>query len=509
MPSSPLFLTADLGTSSTKVILWDMARRAVAEGRAAYPTRERRLGWSELDPDAVYRGFVEAVRACVKASKVSPKNIVSVSFSSAMHCLTGVDDRGRALFPIQTWADNRSAGQADFFKSQARYRDLPARTGCPFHSSYPLSKIRWLAENRPALHARVRLYVSLKSYVMGRWLGIWVEDWSMASGTALLDMRKRTWLPRALSAAKVSGRRLPGLVSPYATVARLSKAAAELVGLAEGTAIIPAAGDGPLANLGGGKTGPGDLHLSLGTSAALRTITRRPVDAPARGLWCYVLDEKHWVVGGASNNGAYLNMWFLSRLKDTGAHSDQADALLMKGGLKPTGLLFYPYLRGERSLQWNSHLRGALLGMENSHTGLDILQAGMEGVAFHLQTMAGAVRRAAGAGKRKTPIVCSGGGLGWKSFGHLLANVFGEPMLVHRVLDTSARGACIMAQKALGYLPRLESAKDASALYGKVAPAASRLPYYRAVGALRRKFAQSVEQTVVALDTLDKQFEKE
>ena len=384
---SVLFLTVDIGTSSTKAVLWDLHRNPVAQGRSPYPTLQTQVDRSELDPDIVYRAFLAAMRLCLHAARIPPKRIVSISLSSAMHCLVGVDVRGKALFPIQTWADNRSSPEALYVRSQSKWRHLPDQTGCPIHASFPLVKLRWLAKNNQRLHDKTHRFVSLKSYCLGRWLGVWIEDWSMASGTGLFDVRTFRWHPAALRAARVDRSQLPELVSPYQIIVKLSQKAADLVGLAAGTAVIPAAGDGPLANLGSGRIGKGDLHLSLGTSGAVRVLTRLPLNIGSSGLWCYVLDDEHWVVGGSSNNGASILEWFFDRLKDVGRSQQAADRLVKSLGLGPVGLLFYPYIHGERSLYWNSQLRGALLGITSTHSNLDFLQAAIEGIAFQLKSL--------------------------------------------------------------------------------------------------------------------------
>ncbi len=497
--NAPYFLSVDLGTSSTKVLAWDLKRRPIAEGRAGYATKQRKWDRSELDPNEVFRAFQAATKECLRSARIPAKNIKAISFSSAMHCLVGVDGNGSALFPIQTWADNRAVAQAEHLRNMARYHKLPDITGCPLHASYPLAKIRWIAENVPRLHEGVHRYVSLKSYCIGKWLGVWVEDWSMASGTGLLDIRSRNWNSEALQAAHVHPEQLPGLVSPYQIVAELKDKSAGAMGLAPGTLVIAGAGDGPLANLGSGNMREANIHLSMGTSAAVRAVRSRPSQVASSGLWCYVLDKDHWVVGGASNNGANLDEWFLSHLDGLGKSSQQADRLLMRRKKSNPGLLFYPYLQGERSPYWNSHLRGALLGMAYTHSNADIMQAALEGVAFQMKDLAGLVRKAMGQQGSKCPVICSGGGMRWKTLAHALANVLGEPIFVHRILDTSARGACVMAQKSLGYIACLKDAQDRPAMVEKIIPNRAKMDYYSRVERLRKKFSAYIVEMLTQL----------
>ena len=330
----------------------------------------------------------------------------------------------------------------------------------------------------------------------------------MASGTGLLDMRTFRWHPAALDAAMVDIQQMPELVSPYQIIAKLSRKAADLIGLTPGTAVIPAAGDGPLANVGGGRMGKADMHLSLGTSAAVRVMTPAPVNIGSTGLWCYALDNEHWVTGGSSNNGASVQEWFFNRLQGAGKTEEDADRCVQSSGLRPTGMLFYPYIHGERSLFWNSSLRGALLGITGTHGSLDFVQAAMEGVAFHLKMLVEAIRVTMRLPQGRASIVCSGGGWRWKSLESILANVLGEPLLLHKMLETSARGACVMAQKALGYIQRLEEAQEGSSMFRKIMPDSRRVSYYSAVEHVRTEYEKSVLDAVVKLDCLHKKFSK-
>src|SRR4051795_2515687 len=351
--SDDVVVGVDIGTTATKVIAYDASGEARASASTDYPLRQPEPGAAVQDPHEVAAAVRGGVRAVVR--QLGGVRVAGLSFSAAMHSLLGLDGDGNPLTPLITWADTRAAAQADRLRDEGRALELHKRTGTPVHPMSPLVKLMWLRESDPELHGRAARWVGIKEYVLGRWCGSDVVDHSVASATGMLALDTLDWDAEALHLAGVTRDRLPDPV-PVTTVLRtLSRDAAADLGLPEGTPVVVGASDGPLANLGLGAVHPGQTACSIGTSAALRVITDRPIVDEHGGLFCYAFRPERWVVGGALNNGGVVLAWARDALAPhLGAPpGDQAaEALTVLAAKAPpgsAGLVMLPYLLGERA----------------------------------------------------------------------------------------------------------------------------------------------------------------
>jgi gluconokinase len=490
-------LGVDIGTTSAKAVAFDAAGRAVGSGEVAYPLLEPEPGQAVQDPDVVLDGTVAAIRAAVAAARANDARIAALSLSCAMHSLVALDGDGRPLTPVLTWADMRSAEQAQ--RLRAEHPQLHDRTGAPLHPQTPLTKLVWFAEREPATFAAARRWAGLKELAIARLTDGWAVDHSIASGTGLLNLERLDWDAQALALAGVDRDQLAPLV-PADERLSLSAAAAEQLGLDAGLPVIAGGGDGPLANLGVGAVRPGVAAVSIGTSAALRLMVRAPAIDPQRRAFCYALAPERWVVGGAINNGGVVLRWAGEALApDLGEHAEaQLLALAAEMPAGSAGLIMLPYLLSERAPHWDALARGAYVGLTRHHRRGHLVRAALEGVCQQLALVLAALRD---AGNEVHEIRATGGFAQSPLWRQMLADVLGMPVGYPAGHEGSAFGAALLGMQALGIVDSIDLAgelvaiddvvepdRDAAAVYAELLPTFAAL--YEALapafGALRR-----------------------
>ena len=493
-------LAVDIGTSSCRAVLFNFKKRAIVAGRRGYPFQERRPGWMEQDARSILRAFHESVRQVTFNPRAKKYHVRCLILGSALHSLLAVDNQGRPLAPLQIWGDNRARLQ-DFEWSFNPY-SLYRRTGCHFHPSYPFCKILWMREHQPGLFKKTAKFLSIKSFVLATLFKRFVEDISVASATGLLNTRSMLWDTEALSLAGLNERRLPELLSPYDTVGHLGSERAKELGLPTGTPVIAGAGDGPLANVGGGSFSRGETNVTVGTSAAVRVATERPIFDPKRRLWCYRLDEDYFIVGGASNNGGNLMQWAVDHFGFGGSFSDKMkrmDGEIIQRLNSPGGPVFYPFVRGERSPYWEPRLRGGMVGFTSRHDRYDFMKATMEGLACNLLTTLKALRECVGPSR---VLVCGGGGLRSRALAQILADVLNRRIRVPEELEASARGACIMGLKAVGAIRSLREAEEPPHAYREITPHPERARFYKRFYRIYERHLPFLRSLILELDKL-------
>ena len=455
----------DLGTTSTKAVGYDTGGRELASASAGYPLEEPQPGWAEQDPAKILTAVLESVREVVSGLDAP---VAGLSFSSAMHTLIGLDAGGTPVTPSLSWADSRSAAQAERLRASAGGLALHRRTGTPVHPMAPLPKLVWFREQQPKLCEQVAFWVGIKDYVLSRLCDALVTDHSLASGSGLMDISRLDWDPEALQLAGISAEQLPELV-PTTTVLRgLTADAGRQLGLPDGTPVVIGAGDGPLANLGLGAVHPGVAAVSIGTSGAMRVMVEKPAVDPLGGVFCYALTEHRWAVGGAINNGGIVLDWAGHALApDVGA--DPA-ALLELAGRVPAGsggLIMLPYLLSERAPHWSALPRGAYIGLTREHGREHLLRAAIEGVCQQLALVLQSMRA---AGNEVHAVRATGGFARSPLWRQILADTLGMDVAFPAGHEGSSFGAALLGMQALGLVASIDVAADLVQIEDTVRP---------------------------------------
>ena len=501
--SAGVVIGVDIGTTATKVIAYDVTGEVRASASTDYPLRQPEPGAAVQDPHEVLAAVRGGVRAVMR--QLGDVRVAGLSFSAAMHSLLGLDANGRPLTPLITWADTRADAQADRLRAEGRALDLHRRTGTPVHPMSPLTKLMWLREEHPELHAAARRWYGVKEYVLQQWCGgdapdeeSFVADHSIASATGLLALDTLDWDAEALDLAGVRPDQLPRPVPTTTVLRRLSRGTAADLGLPEGTPLVIGASDGPLANLGIGAVRPGQAACSIGTSGALRVMVEKPAVDPAGGVFCYAFLPGLWVVGGAVNNGGVVLSWAHDALAPE-LGEDAPEVLSELAATAPAGaggLLMLPYLLGERAPHWSSLPRGAYIGLTRAHRREHLVRAALEGVCLQLALVLDSLRAAA----INVREVRATGGFARSGFWRqLLGDVLGMPVDFPAGHEGSSFGAALLGMEALELVESIDVATDLVRVESTVTPDDDTRRLYTE---LRPVFARLFEELTPAFQDL-------
>jgi gluconokinase len=326
------------------------------------------------------------------------------------HSLVAVDEDWNALTPILGWRDTRSAGAAEWLARRLDPEQVHARTGAFLHPSFWPAKLAWLAECEPETFRSAAYFVSFADYLRGTA----ETSLGMASTSGLLDLTTRSWDEQLLRVLRLEPERLPSLAD------------------------IPVWPDAACSNVGAGCTGRERAALMIGTSGALRVVYESERPQPKPGLFLYLADERHVVEGGALSDGGNLYAWLEETLADASGPLGERDP-------RDHGLVFLPFLGGERSTGWNPEARGTIHGLTLATTALDVRQAAFEGVAFRFAAIADLL-------PELSEVVATGGGLlRDRDWVQIMADALARPVTISEVPEASLRGAAVLALAQQGH----------------------------------------------------------
>ncbi len=463
MAEQNYIIGVDIGTTSTKSVLFTEAGKVMGKALVTYPLYTPDIATAEQDPDEIFTAVVKTVRRLMEAYVLNPSQVLGLCFSAAMHSLILVDAAGLPLIRSITWADNRSAGWEKRIKADMDGHAVYRRTGTPIHPMSPLVKLAWLRHEQPELFQQAVRFISIKEYVFHRLLGRYVVDHSIATAMGLLNIESLDWDAEALAIAGVAPSSLSELVPTTAVLTGLKPAMAEAMGLRIDTPLIIGASDGVLSNLGVGAISPGLVAVTVGTSGAVRAVVDRPMTDPQERLFCYPLTEHHWVIGGAVNNGGIALRWVRDQLADAEVATakrlgqDVYSLLTLMAGAVPPGsegLLFHPYLMGERSPLWNANARASFFGLSVKHTKSHLVRSVLEGIVYNLYLVLKALEDFAGPA---TLIQATGGFAESALWRQMMADIFNREVTIPEHYESSCLGAAVLGLYALGRVPSLDA----------------------------------------------------
>ncbi|HEX2848851.1 MAG TPA: gluconokinase [Chitinophagaceae bacterium] len=450
----------DIGTTHTKAVVTTTAAEVVAEAKAGYPSLQPQPGYHEQDPQQIMQAVIEVLSKAIHAVP-DKKNIIVISFSAAMHSMMAVDKQGYPLTNLWTWADTRSQEIAASLKNTSAGHRLYQQTGTPVHPMSPLCKIAWIRREVPELFARTHKFISGKEYVIHQLTGQHIIDTALASATGLFDVQEMDWSEDALAFAGIGPDKLSIPAEPVDRLPKLKKEYLQLLGLPADTAFIVGGSDGSLANIGAGAVWPGEAALTIGTSGAVRILSDQPVQDAAHRLFNYRLDNKTYLPGGAINNGGILLEWFYETFTDRLQRFDSflKEFLPQAGVIEPgaEGLIFLPYIHGERAPVWDAAASGMFMGIKAMHTKAYFLRAVLEAVGFSLRQILEALE------ENKVVInnlYAGGGFIESPEWLRIITDILGKTVNISHNADASAMGAVYMGMKATGMLKSWEDIKQ-------------------------------------------------
>ncbi|RQO68019.1 gluconokinase [Pedobacter sp. KBW06] len=430
-------LGIDIGTGSTKAVVLNLNYEPLDSFQEYYSTYSSLPGYSEQDPEDIWTAF----KACITEMTNRCGGIpVAIGLSSAMHSLISVDEDGIALAPMMTWADSRSSEIATRIRTSEQGMIIYKKTGTPIHAMSPLCKIIWLYEHQRELFDRTYKFISIKEYIWYRLFKEFKIDHSIASCTGLFDVEYLSWNEDALLMAKITTDRLS---APVSTSYNMKDAS--------GVIFVIGASDGCLANLGTEAIEPGVSALTIGTSGAVRIASTKPIFNERAMTFSYLLDEDTYICGGPVNNGGIALQWFLKSTLGKDELST-ADYTLFFEKVKAAtagskGLIFLPYLTGERAPIWDSESCGTFFGLRLHHRQEQFSRAVLEGICYALNEVLLAVEQYSEEIKQ---INVSGGFVHSRIWMEILADITGKEIVLLQTEDASALGAAYLAIRAIG-----------------------------------------------------------
>lgn len=481
------FLGLDLGTTGTRALVIDRSGRVLGSATAEQPLHSPAPGWMEQDPADWWRTACTAIPQALSRAGVAARDIAAVAASGQMHGATLLDAEGAVVRPCILWNDQRSAAQcAEIIERVGRQR-LEEITGNTALAGFTAPKLLWVREHEPANWARTRHVLLPRDYLNYRLTGVMASEPSDAAGTILFNVRERAWSPEVLQALDIDPALLPPLRASAAIMGQVTEDAARQTGLRAGTPVVAGGADNACAAAGCGVLEPGQVLCSVGTSGTV--VAPVSLGVPPLGhnvhLFSHVTPRANYLMGVILSAGGALR-WFRDALAGdlaaaAGAGAvDPYVALGMEAEATPPGaegLIFLPYLTGERTPHGSASARGVFFGLQPRHTRGHLARAVMEGVSYALGQSLDLLRE---AGVEVGAVRLTGGGARSTLWRGMLAGVFGCPVVVLPHDEGPAYGAALLA--AVG-VEAFETIEDAGRLVqpGEMtAPDDTRCAYYEA-----------------------------
>src|SRR5712664_3141043 len=458
-------LGIDVGTGGTRAIVIDGLGHVVSSATEEHqPFASPQIGWAEQQPEDWWRASCLAVRKVCASASLSAKEIACVGFSGQMHGAVMLDEQGIVVRPALIWCDVRTEKQCRDLTAKIGHDRLIQLTCNPALPNFTLTKLLWVRENERENWKRVRSIMLPKDYVRFRLTGERATDMADASGTLLLDVAHRRWSREMLQAAELDERLLPSLHESPDVCAKVSNQGAAETGLRVGTPVVAGAGDQAAGATGMGIVAAGTVSATIGTSGVVFATTDRPALDP-RGrvhTFCHAIPGRWHVMGVTQAAGLSLR-WFRDTFatNSSGAREsyDQLTAEAAKIPAGSDGLLWTPYLMGERTPHLDSNARGALVGLTASHTRAHVVRAILEGVAFSLRDTFTLFRE---MNVPVTTIRLGGGGARSPLWRQIQADVYGHAVEIVEAEEGAAYGAAILAGVGAGVWPSVDAACHAA-----------------------------------------------
>jgi xylulokinase len=449
-------LGIDVGTGGTRAVVVDEGGAVVASATSEHEAfASPRTGWAEQDARDWWRAAAEAVRAVLARPGVSAAEVAGVGFSGQMHGAVLLDGRDEVLRPALIWCDQRTDAECRNLTERVGAERLIELTSNPALTNFTLTKLLWVREHEPELWGRFRSFLLPKDYVRLRLTGERATDVADASGTLLFDVRRRRWSREMLEAVGMGEEMLPAAFESPEVTGRVSAAGAEATGLREGTPVVAGAGDQAAGAVGMGIVRPGAVSATIGTSGVVFAATDRPaLDRAGRvHSFCHAVPGRWHVMGVTQAAGLSLR-WFRDRfgLGDgvDAAGRDPYELLSAEAAAAPPGsdgVLWAPYLMGERTPHLDPHARAALVGLTASHTRAHVVRAILEGVAFSLRDT---LTIFAEMGVPVENIRLGGGGARGGLWRQIQADVYGRAVEILAAEEGAAYGAALLAGVGAG-----------------------------------------------------------
>lgn len=449
-------LGIDLGTTGVKALLVGTDGVIKSIGYSKYPLYTPRAQYAEQNPEEWWEGMCDAINQSLHHAQISPADILGVGFSGQMHGTVLLDKNGNVLYPAIVHCDQRAYLEKQEILDRIGFQKLGNYVQNHVHSGFQVTSLMWIRKNHPEIYQRIHKVLLPKDYLRYLLTGQIATEITDAASTLLFDNIHKNWSVELLQALDIPRDILPDPChAPHHLAGYVTASAAEATGLCLGTPVAYGGGDQPMQAIGNGIISPGSASITLGTSGQVFTPTSSPVYDPhlRTHTFCHAPDDTWYVMGAVLNACLAIN-WFSEKILGTNDYRKVHD-LAAQATHGSQGLLFMPYLTGERTPHMNEKARGGFVGLTLRHSTQDMSRAVLEGIAF---SMYEAIQPAYELGIYPEKILLAGGGIRSVVLRQILCDVFGKTMLISDVTEQAGLGAAICAAVATGEYNSLEEA---------------------------------------------------
>ncbi len=481
-----LLLAHDLGTSGNKATLFNTEGRLLASKTVPYNTFYSNVTWAEQDPYAWWEAVCSSTRAILSEHRA--EDIGVVAFSGQMMGCLPVDAQGTPLKNHIIYSDQRAEKQTEELVERIDSQRVFEITGHRASPSYAIEKLMWLRDNEPKIYRNTYKMLNAKDYINFRLTGRMVTEYNDASGTNALDLKLLTWSEEIIEAAQVDNTKFPDLISSIGIVGEVTSSAAEATGLRKGTLVVSGAGDGGCATVGIGSVRPGITYNYIGSSSWISTTSTEVLKDPEMQnfTWAHPVPGYVQPCGTMQTAGSsyawlkeQLGTWEIEEAHRQGVNPYKLlDEMAENSPVGANGVLFLPYLLGERSPRWNPNAKGAFIGLTLERTKADMYRAVLEGITLNLSLILDVM-------KTQVPITemrVLGGGPKGRLWQQILADVYGMPILVPNYLEeATSMGAAVIGGVGAGLLDSFDCIDQFIQFTSRVEPNPEHVSRYREI----------------------------
>jgi xylulokinase len=451
-------LAHDLGTTGNKASLYEASGKVVASATYAYGTEYPLVNWVEQNPEDWWSAVCQSTKQLLNRTRISPGDVACLAFSGQMMGAVAVDVQCRPLRNAIIWADQRAVTEAQDIIEQLGEQNIYRITGHRASSSYSGAKILWIRNHQPDIFKETYKFLHAKDFVVARLTGKFVTDYSDASGMNLYDLAAQDWSGAILDAVRLDVRVLPELHPSTDVVGEITPQISQEVGLKAGTPVVIGGGDGCCAATGAGVVREGSAYNYIGSSSWIAIATSQPIFDPQMRTftWAHLVPGMYSPCGtmqaaGGSYQWLRDNICLSEKSASDQLQINPYELMNLKAEASPPGargLLFLPYLLGERSPRWNPKARGAYLGLTMQHRREDLIRATLEGITFNLRVILEAFEQ---QGARIDAIRVIGGGARGRVWRQIMADIYNKPIQRPALLEeATSLGAAIAGGIGVG-----------------------------------------------------------
>lgn len=452
------FLGIDLGTSAVKIILVEENGNVIGSTSKEYPVYYPQPGWSEQNPEDWWNATKDGIRELIIKTGVKNDDIKGIGLSGQMHGLVLLDENNNVLLPAILWNDQRTQEECDYITQKLGKERLTKYTGNKALTGFTAPKILWVRKHRPDVYKKIHHILLPKDYIRFKLTNEYATDVSDASGTLLFDVENRKWSKDMLDALDIPYNWMPKCYESTEVTGYVTKDVADLTGLKEGTIVVGGGGDQASGAVGTGTVKSGIVSVALGTSGVVFASQDKYVVDGENRLHSFCHANGKWHVMGVMLSAAACLKWWIDNIINFNGSSITYEKLLEEAGkVTPAsgGLIFLPYLMGERTPYSAPYARGSFIGLNMTHNRGHITRAILEGVAFGLRDSLEIIKE---LNIPVNEVRVSGGGAKSVLWRQVLADIFGVRVDMVNATEGPAFGAAIMAAVGYGIFKDVEEA---------------------------------------------------